>query len=158
MVNKPGNCSEICSILFLQITNKAQQKMSVYLIGHIDGLVQDCNNSIADALELLQSCTKPYIYIIWWCSNTSGACKILAACNNFLLTTDEGCVSLKLRLLISQFYMLLFCKTTCYLPRTTLIFVSRCRSLTVETPVKFLCDVASFFVSFSKLGLVTKQR
>ena len=24
-----------------------------------DGLVQDCSNSIADALELLQSCTKP---------------------------------------------------------------------------------------------------
>ena len=28
---------------------------------HIDGLVQDCNNSIANALELLQSCTKPPI-------------------------------------------------------------------------------------------------
>ena len=27
----------------------------------IDGLVQDCSNSIADALELLQSCTKPSI-------------------------------------------------------------------------------------------------
>ena len=26
---------------------------------HIDGLVQDCSNSIAYALELLQSCTKP---------------------------------------------------------------------------------------------------
>ena len=26
---------------------------------HIDGLVQDCSNSIANALELLQSCTKP---------------------------------------------------------------------------------------------------
>ena len=25
----------------------------------IDGLVQDCSNSIANALELLQSCTKP---------------------------------------------------------------------------------------------------
>ena len=25
---------------------------------HIDGLVQDCSNSIANALELLQSCTK----------------------------------------------------------------------------------------------------
>ena len=29
---------------------------------HIDGLMQDCNNSIANALELLQSCTKPSIY------------------------------------------------------------------------------------------------
>ena len=27
----------------------------------IDGLVQDCSNSIANALELLQSCTKPLI-------------------------------------------------------------------------------------------------
>ena len=30
-------------------------------IGHIDGLLQDCSNSIANALELLQSCTKPSI-------------------------------------------------------------------------------------------------
>ena len=29
---------------------------------YIDGLVQDCSNSIAKALELLQSCTKPSIY------------------------------------------------------------------------------------------------
>ena len=37
---------------------------------HIDGLVQDCSNSIASSLELLQSCTKSllstlsYIYIV----------------------------------------------------------------------------------------------
>ena len=30
-----------------------------YSMHDIDGLVQDCSNSIADALELLQSCTKP---------------------------------------------------------------------------------------------------
>ena len=29
---------------------------------HIDGSVQDCSNSIASALELLQSCTNPSIY------------------------------------------------------------------------------------------------
>ena len=29
----------------------------------IDGLVQDCSNSIANALELLQSCIKPSK---WW--------------------------------------------------------------------------------------------
>ena len=28
----------------------------------VDGLEQDCSNSIAKALELLQSCTKPSIY------------------------------------------------------------------------------------------------
>ena len=31
---------------------------------YIDGLVQDCSNSIANALELLQSCTKPSIYAL----------------------------------------------------------------------------------------------
>ena len=34
------------------------QKLEIY---DIDGLVQDCSNSIANALELLQSCTKPSI-------------------------------------------------------------------------------------------------
>ena len=28
---------------------------------HLDGLVQDCSNSSANALELLLSCTKPPI-------------------------------------------------------------------------------------------------
>ena len=32
------------------------------VIVHIDGLVQDCSNSSANALELLQSRTKPLIY------------------------------------------------------------------------------------------------
>ena len=30
---------------------------------YINGLVQDCNNSIANTLELLQSCGKPLLYI-----------------------------------------------------------------------------------------------
>ena len=30
---------------------------------YIDGLVQDCSNSSALAVELLQSCTKPSIYV-----------------------------------------------------------------------------------------------
>ena len=33
--------------------------------GYIDDLVQDCSNSIALAMELLQSCTKPSIYHIF---------------------------------------------------------------------------------------------
>ena len=37
--------------------------IAVLVWGEIDGLVQDCSNSIANALELLQSCTKPSI---WW--------------------------------------------------------------------------------------------
>ena len=35
--------------------------MGQYYAHHIDGLVQDCSNSIANTLELLQSCTKPSI-------------------------------------------------------------------------------------------------
>ena len=34
---------------------------NMYFHQHIDGLVQDCSNSVAGALELLQSCTKPSI-------------------------------------------------------------------------------------------------
>ena len=32
---------------------------------NIKGLVQDCSNSIANTLELLQSCTKPSIIMMW---------------------------------------------------------------------------------------------
>ena len=32
---------------------------------YADGLVQDCSNSIANALELLQSCAKPSICPLW---------------------------------------------------------------------------------------------
>ena len=35
-------------------------------IDHCDFLVQYCSNSIANALELLQSCTKPSICLSWW--------------------------------------------------------------------------------------------
>ena len=34
-------------------------KEHLLLQGHVDGLVQNCSNSIANALELLQSCAKP---------------------------------------------------------------------------------------------------
>ena len=33
-------------------------KMTLQSYMHIDGLVQDCSNSSANALELLQSCVK----------------------------------------------------------------------------------------------------
>ena len=32
-----------------------------YVQVHFSGIVQDCGNSIANALELLQSCAKPLI-------------------------------------------------------------------------------------------------
>ena len=37
-------------------------QLNLMLVGHIGGLVQDCSNSSALAMELLQSCTKPSIY------------------------------------------------------------------------------------------------
>ena len=46
------------------LTDRLQ--MSVHVnksILHIDGFAQDCSNSIANALELLQSCTKPTIWV-----------------------------------------------------------------------------------------------
>ena len=36
---------------------------------HFDGLVQDCSNSSALAMELLQSCTDPSIYTMMMSSN-----------------------------------------------------------------------------------------
>ena len=33
--------------------------VEICVSGDVDGLAQDCSNSIANALELLQSCTKP---------------------------------------------------------------------------------------------------
>ena len=33
-------------------------------MSHIEGLVQDCSISIANAMEILQSCTKPSIYLM----------------------------------------------------------------------------------------------
>ena len=46
---------------------------------HIDGLVQDCSNSIPNALESLQSCTKPLIYDILFSPHQS--------CHDTLLMT-----------------------------------------------------------------------
>ena len=40
-------------------TNNVVTLFTMY--GYIDGLVQDCSNSIANTLELLQPCTKPLI-------------------------------------------------------------------------------------------------
>ena len=57
-------------LLFLQLTHNTSNTELIVLIflenkchemKYIDGLMQDCINSIANALELLQSCTKPLI-------------------------------------------------------------------------------------------------
>ena len=49
---------------FVPIYNRARRNVNhVY----IDGLVQDCSNSNALAIEMLQSCTKPMIYLSLCC-------------------------------------------------------------------------------------------
>ena len=40
------------------------------IVDDIDGLVQDCSNSSALAMELLQSCTKPSTYLPHWGPDT----------------------------------------------------------------------------------------
>ena len=49
--------------------------MKIGLFWYFDGLVQDCSNSIANALELLQFCTKPSISslksVSWGAINSS---------------------------------------------------------------------------------------
>ena len=46
---------DLRNMTYLFITNNVQAGAS---ISHIDSLVKDCSNSVADALELTQFCTK----------------------------------------------------------------------------------------------------
>ena len=52
--------------------------LTFFLTYNIDGLVQDCSNSIANTLELLQSCTKPSICL--WCMRPCAYNKATKAC------------------------------------------------------------------------------
>ena len=45
----------------IQVTDRVKRKRCALSNVHIDGLVQDCGNPTTNALELLQSCTKPSI-------------------------------------------------------------------------------------------------
>ena len=36
----------------------------MYFIQYVDGLVQDCSISIANTLDILQSCTKPLMRLL----------------------------------------------------------------------------------------------
>ena len=56
----------------------------------IEGLVQDCRNSIANALELLQSCTKPLIYSLH--SLLGGPHLVIVSWSLIVLEGHEGVV------------------------------------------------------------------
>ena len=49
---------------FIQIYG-GKKKIALGLVGHFNGLVQDCSISSALAMEILQSCAKPSICAIW---------------------------------------------------------------------------------------------
>ena len=58
-----------------------------FIVAYIYGLVQDCSNSIANALVLLQSCTKPSISSLYFMKYTF--CLIQSLINiNFWNKTD----------------------------------------------------------------------
>ena len=67
----PGKCGYNLELIIFSIIQSYYDKIwmsSIDFHCNIDGLVQDCSNSIANALELLQSCTKPSIWSPDLCS------------------------------------------------------------------------------------------
>ena len=62
-----GYCTFIPTI---NAKNKTNNKWDIEnTIAYVDGSVQDCSISIANALEILQSCTKPSMYLCRICVN-----------------------------------------------------------------------------------------
>ena len=56
-------CKLLSAIVNFQILIRFCVHQILWFSLYIDGLVQDCSNSIANALELLQACTEPSICI-----------------------------------------------------------------------------------------------
>ena len=52
----------------IKIPTTMYSDILIYITQEIDGLVQDCSNSSALAMELLQSCTEPWK---WRCLQTT---------------------------------------------------------------------------------------
>ena len=88
--------------VMIQSINESKQYISYwinriysYLVFSIDGLVQDCGNSSAHALELLQSCTKPSIYclqeVVFWTVVTTVCKRVLFVVDNLWCIPDCLC-------------------------------------------------------------------
>ena len=75
-VNFTETILDITHYKCLKITylkNTATSPMGQWIDYHINGLVQNCSNSIANAMELLQSCTKPWmLYLSDLCGSKLG--------------------------------------------------------------------------------------
>ena len=87
---------------------------------YVDGSALDCSNSIADALELLQSCTKPLI----WCVDEGMMTKLLFYSCYFVFTFFY--IYINNYYVVKQLYLLCFTVAlhvyVCYLPQ---LFFSR---------------------------------
>ena len=64
LMRNPGR-GHLHTVLGFHSFGSCHAELIVENIEHIDGLVQDCSNSSALAMELLQSCTKPSILGHW---------------------------------------------------------------------------------------------
>ena len=70
-----------CSLFKTQVIQQEQTKWKITIdlpkqkcMIHINGSTQDCSNSIANAMELLQSCIKPSIWIVYALSPVPKIC------------------------------------------------------------------------------------
>ena len=57
---------------------------------YIDGLLQDCSNSIANALELLQSCTKPSILWTYLATHYENQYQQYSICGSLPNVVQDG--------------------------------------------------------------------
>ena len=62
LLNIPNKCLAPSSMTMFSAIS--WWRSCVLLVVSVDGLAQDCSNSIANPLELLQSCTKPSLCIL----------------------------------------------------------------------------------------------
>ena len=60
-----GSHPDDISVSVRNINDKQYSEAQWVCFYHVEGLTQNCSNSIADELELLQSCTKLSIYLLF---------------------------------------------------------------------------------------------
>ena len=84
------------TIEFFVMMAQLHIKSDIYLITYNDCLVEDCSNSSAPAVEILQACTKPSIYLsylIWGWTHVS---HIILACN-FIVRSWNASIKFRMK-------------------------------------------------------------
>ena len=76
-------------------------RLPVFICWHFYGLAQDCSNSSALAMELLQSCTKPFVLSVCYllvCIGEivihSNGCPIIVSCIHYISCTNPSICAL----------------------------------------------------------------